>query len=152
MEKTLIPPALNTCSAPVPLSQHPPDPVHCPSPATEGPSTDLEARSQCLHQPATPGLPAPPSRAALCTSARPKRLWGRRAGERLGALPPPASLTSPRDATPGPDSPRVAAGVCPNAPARLPLPHHPGVGRGQSSDHWSLGATQAPTWETEQSR
>lgn len=152
MEKTLIPPALNTCSASAPLSQHPPDPVRCPSPATEGPSTDLEARSQCLHQPATPGLRTPPSRAALCTSALPKRLWGRRAEEHLGTLPPPASRSSPRGTTPGPGSRRLAAVVCPTAPARLPRPHHPGVGRGQRSDHWRLGAHSSPQMGNSKSR
>lgn len=42
----------------------------------KGPSTDLEAMSQHLHQPAAPGPPAPHSRAAWSTNTLPERLWG----------------------------------------------------------------------------
>lgn len=56
--------------------------------------------------------------------------------------------TAPRE----PDSHQAAAGVCPTAPAHLPLTHYHGMGGGQSSDHWSLRAHSSPQVGNRESR
>ena len=90
MEKAVIPPALDTRSLPTPLSQHPQSPFFVPPPATEGPSTDLEARSQRPHQPA-----APPTQQRRPAHQRPAPDTVGRAEECLRALPLPTSPLHP---------------------------------------------------------
>lgn len=91
-----------------------------PPRALTGPSTDREARSRCLHQPAAPGLPARHSSVALSTSALPTSLQER--AEESACPAPACQPHSARGPTMGLGSHGAGAGVCPTAPARLPLP------------------------------
>lgn len=91
-----------------------------PPRALKGPSTDRKARNRRSHQPAAPGLPDPHSSAALSTSTPPASLQER--AEESACPAPACQPHSARGPTMGLGSHGAGAGVCPNAPARLPLP------------------------------